>query len=97
MSEVSKNSDCKRTFKLSIYAISVWIAFGIIFYRLKFGFEITDALLWLYVYWVMAVVVGDVLRTIETGKKTPWVIGVMCMPILAIPLYAVLHGKRNAL
>ena len=74
-----------------------YLSFGVLFYRLGSGFGAVDIVLWLLVYSLMAIVVGDVLRTIEAGKKTPWVVGVLCMPILTIPLYAVMHGKQNAL
>ena len=87
----------KRTIKLAFCAVSVVLATGFVIYRLKFSFGIIDVLSWLFIYSIMAVVIGDVLKTIEYGKQTPWVLGVLCMPILVIPAYAVMYGKRNAL
>ena len=87
----------KRTAKLVICSILIVIAFVILLYKLGNGFDIIEIILWLFVYLVIAIVVGDVLRTIEAGKKTPWIVGVLCLPIFAIPLYTVIHGKQSAL
>jgi len=65
-------------------------------YRPKFGFDITDVFLWFFVYSVIAFVVEDVFKTIEYGKRARWVLGVLCMPALAIPVYAVISGKRSS-
>jgi hypothetical protein len=97
MSNNSADSNMHRTVKLIACALATLIGFCVVtlnlIYPQQFDYGIGNTIIWLLVYIPMAIVVGDVLKTIKAGSRTLWVIGVLCMPIVAIPFYIAMHGK----
>ena len=88
MSENTKEPNKTRTAKLIVCALAILLVFVVVLADLSSTEGpnfITQGICWLVIYSSIALVISDILDTLERGNRYHWVWGVFCMPIIAVP------------